>query len=320
MDSFAPSSWGRSPILWNLLAKFFGLENEWRRHVLGNALAMSKDILLVCIAYGNYPEVAAYVGCVLNAANGQSISVVVVDNTPGSDSTDTGWLNGAAEIALSQGRLLVVGCGTNLGYFGGMRFGVDQAKKCWGDRFTWTVLSNTDLEIASDTWLQFLDSVDPDVAVVAPSIISSLSGKDQNPLYRRRPSAKKFFLLSLVFKWGPTTAAHRFASYCKGLLISWRGSRPASDVAPAIYAAHGSLLCVSRNYFLRGGALECPVFLYCEEVFLAEDVRRLGMKIIFDRRIRVRHREHSSTGFVPNTSVRRYLSESHRAAALRLSE
>src|SRR5262249_2176510 len=76
-----------------------------------------------------------------------------------------------------------------------------------------------------------------------------------------------------------------------------------------IYAPHGSFIAFRRTYFERGGSLNHPVFLFGEEIFVAETARRLGLTISYDRRLEVIHREHKSTGYFPSPRISAYSSQ-----------
>src|SRR5205823_4228222 len=65
-----------------------------------------------------------------------------------------------------------------------------------------------------------------------------------------------------------------------------------------IYAAHGSFLIFSRRYFEAGGFLDGNLFLYGEEISVAEICRSLGLPVIYEPSLCVLHKEHQSTGRV----------------------
>jgi GT2 family glycosyltransferase len=276
------------------------------------------NILLICIAFGNHDQVNVFLNHVLEGAGQAELRIVVVDNTPQARNIDA-WADGHVRASLANGSLRIVGDGENRGYFGGFRHGLAAAHGAWGCAFQWTVLSNTDLEILTPDWMLRLATRPEDVAVVAPRITSALSGREQNPHYRSRPRARKFLWLSYVFSSLGLAYAHRMASWVKGRLQASRTAKSEVEVC-RVYAAHGSFLCVSQSYFERGGRLDCPTFLFCEEIFLAEEVRRMGMSIIYDATISVVHREHETTSFLPPPHIRRYLSAAHRDAYRKLSQ
>ena len=153
------------------------------------------------------------------------------------------------------------------------------------------------------------------VDILAPKIISRLSGKNQNPIYRSRPKPAKFLVLSYLFNNWLATAAYRFAALFKGWLTSARYF-PVSAIneGEIIYAAHGCFICLPQEYFKRGGALKCSSFLYLEEICLAEESIELGLAIRYTNKIKVHHEEHASTSFIPPNHIRKHLVKAHRIA------
>src|SRR2546427_119628 len=80
-----------------------------------------------------------------------------------------------------------------------------------------------------------------------------------------------------------------------------RRSKPASmqnGRREFIYAPHGALFIFSRRYFEAGGYLDGNLFLYGEEISVAEICRSLGLPVIYEPSLRVLHNEHQSTGRV----------------------
>lgn len=272
-------------------------------------------IQVLCLAYGNHAEVCSYVNDLIESQDGDRLRIVVTDNTPGRDTADLSWLNGSAAHAYSSGRLLVVADGINHGYFGGFRRGLQMAIAHWPWIADWTILSNTDLSIKTPGWTHELDRLTAHGSIIAPRVISRLSGKNQNPIYFSRPGARKFLVLSWIFRYGFSTAVYRLAALYKGRLISGSlGIQKDPAEGQEIYGAHGSFICIPKVYFDRGGKLECESFLYLEEICLAEEARKLGVPIRYSGLIEVVHDEHASTSFIPPPHIRRYLADAHYLA------
>jgi GT2 family glycosyltransferase len=79
--------------------------------------------------------------------------------------------------------------------------------------------------------------------------------------------------------------------------IHYRLNREKTPNAPVeIYAPFGAIVVINRAFFELGGTLADSPFLFCEEIFLAEKLRSLGLKAVFDPRLRVIHRQHGSVG------------------------
>jgi GT2 family glycosyltransferase len=93
-------------------------------------------------------------------------------------------------------------------------------------------------------------------------------------------------------------------------------AEPTATVEPLqIYAAHGAFLAFRKSYFEAGGTLRHGAFLFGEEIFVAETVRRLGLTIGYDPRLRVFHRGYTTTGYMPSRQMATYMREAARYCA-----
>ncbi|MEK7765553.1 MAG: hypothetical protein AAB368_04885, partial [bacterium] len=188
----------------------------------------------------------------------------------------------------------------------------------------WVIVSNADIAFPDAAFFDELirsHAVAPS-AVIAPAILSDRTGADQNPGMAERPSGRRMRFLRAAFSTYPTCLAYHLASYVKvRLLAAWnplraslRGlrARASAPSAPyAIYAPHGAFMIFHRSYFDRGGTFDHGAFLFGEEIFIAETCRRLGLAVVHDPRLRVRHRDHVSTGMFPSRKVARFEREAN---------
>ena len=62
-----------------------------------------------------------------------------------------------------------------------------------------------------------------------------------------------------------------------------------------MYGAHGSFMVFTRRYFEKGAHVNYPRFLFGEEVFVAEQLRKHSLMIESIPEIRVFDKEHAST-------------------------
>ncbi|TDK30890.1 glycosyltransferase family 2 protein [Luteimonas terrae] len=277
-------------------------------------LRTDDSVLLLCIVYKNHQDVSCFLQNVLEQDTDRRLRIVVTDNTPGHSDLDCSWLQDSGKTALEDGRLKVIGDGSNQGYFGGFRKGLELARTEWDAPARWTILSNTDLRIKSRQWISTLIDDSDSTAILAPKIISGLSGKNQNPIYRSRPPALKFILLRHVFAYGWSTALYRYGALIKAKLTSQNRTQQSLPDGQEIYGAHGSFICIPAAYFQCGGQLACESFLYLEEIFLAEEAASLGIKIRYTDRIVVYHDEHASTSLIPPPQIRKHLAKAHELA------
>ena len=75
----------------------------------------------------------------------------------------------------------------------------------------------------------------------------------------------------------------------------YRQKKYESHPAGKIYAGHGSLIILTNEYFKRCGKIDYPVFLFCEEIYLAEMCQKTGLSVEYVPTIKVTDSEHAST-------------------------
>lgn len=201
----------------------------------------------------------------------------------------------------ARSRVWVVRPPHNRGYFSAANFGLEDYLSR-NPMPEWVVVSNADVHIPDssffDSLARFYRTAPP--GLVAPSILSLASQRDQNPNMRRRPSRARMWFYRFVFQFFLTDAAYHLGSIAKARLRRWQSRTRGTDPPARIYAAHGAFMIFNRSYFDAGGSLRYDVFLYGEEVFVAETARSLGLEVRYDPRLRVVHSEHSETGAVIN--------------------
>ena len=241
------------------------------------------------------------------------VLLILVDNSVGDNA---GAL--ARTLAEAGSKAVCVASGNNLGYFGGARFGLEYARSS-GIVFDWLIVSNVDLRFDPDSAVAGFAALDTNViGVVAPNIISTATGRALNPFMRARPSMLRMHFYKWVFRSYPTMWVYEWLAGIRGRLyaaiVGQLGHLSANLQAAAslsivkpIYAGHGSMLAISRQFFERGGDLDHASFLFGEEIFVAETARRLGLAVVWHPGIAVEHAEHASIGKLPSRHLYQFL-------------
>ncbi len=250
----------------------------------------SPDVLLLLVHYNNTPNVVRFIRHVagLAEAEGRRVEVALADNS--------GNWDPAADFPV---RVTVAEQRGNVGYLTGCA----HAYAAWQERHSgtpqWVGVVNTDLTFAPG-WTSFLDRAEgvPDVGVVAPDIRLA-NGIRQNPHLVRRPSRLKFRLYIALHRHPLLYALPLWMHGIKQWVRTrWQsGARWLSRSRPLyVYAAHGSAMFFPPQFFARGGTLFYHGLMYGEEVFIAEQVRALGLQVLWCPNFRVTHAEHGVTG------------------------
>lgn len=174
----------------------------------------------------------------------------------------------------------------NPGYFGGIKRAMKEVDVT---AYDYAVISNVDLTVEEDFFERLAAYDGPkDTGWLAPQIWSEAEGRDRNPKIMTRYPLRKLKILRTFFQFPPVWALyHRYATHKKR-----------SEIHPAgqIYAGHGSFIILTKAYFEHCGKIDYPMFLFCEEIYLGEQCRQAGLKVMYAPDLKVSDVEHASTG------------------------
>jgi len=225
---------------------------------------------------------------------------MIVDNASGSEE-----LMKIRPVVAEFSNVRLLESPTNQGYFGGARFAFDHYLERGNALPDWVMVCNHDVLIEDEEFFSKLFCQDPGTAGVIAPRIQALPGRtDQNPFMRRRPGALRWANLRFVSSNYWAAAIWDWLSRRKSEFRSWLAARRGQSLpdvnakSEAIYAAHGSFFIFSRRYFEAGGFLDGNLFLYGEEISVAEICRSLGLPVVYEPSLCVLHKEHQSTGRV----------------------
>lgn len=274
-------------------------------------------ILTICVNYNNEAEVINFVKELNSQRDYKDQKIVVADNS------DKEIPSNSIKNLQKNKNVLVYHSGKNLGYFGGAYWGMQQYLKEFPFP-DWTIVCNTDIHFPDKGFFVRLNNFHKDnpPAVVAPDIILETEGSlpssctHQNPNMTDRPSRMRMHLYKWVFRYYPVYVLWEVISSLRYKIINTSGSRKQQqdfvDKPLKIYAPFGAFIIFNKSYFKAGGTLQHGTFLFGEEIFVAETVRRLNLDVIYDPRLRIIHREHSSMTLL---NLRKKALYAHKAAA-----
>lgn len=238
------------------------------------------------------------------------------------------WLSGLAERDLQRLRLTIIENGVaptptfpervrkqtravtghgNVGYLTGANLGLQIVRGEWrsGD---WVLVCNPDISFAPGFIRVLLGMDSSAYGVVAPSIISQSTGVDLNPFLETRPD--RAFLLRRALVW----SIPLLPSIVRGARRRRSESRRRASVSRRIYAPHGAAFLLGGEFLAHGLSLQHPLFLYGEEITIAESCARAGVPVTFNPGLQVIHHEHASTASLRRSYQRRLQSRSARYA------
>lgn len=250
----------------------------------------TKHIAFVVVNYFNDDEVIHFVESCLFKNDSSNLLVYIVNN--GSKRPDD--LESKVEL---NSKITLIQASTNSGYFGAFHLALDFHKSHFDFIPDIFVLCNTDLKIESSDWMQQLLAAadNPQTGLIGPSLISSLTGKQQNPFLEDRMSAKKIDRLLFFFSSYFGYLIYQSLYYLKAKLKSTSITQANSPIP--CYAIHGAFVAMTSNFVHTAYAdFKDAPFLYSEELFLAEIAKKHSYKSMYIPSIKIIHDEHSTTG------------------------
>jgi GT2 family glycosyltransferase len=269
-------------------------------------------VVWICVFYGSLEPLFELFSNLGKQNSGEDVLICVVDNNE-SYAEDEKFRNFKFENSLE---LKILRPNQNLGYFGAARFAFEQLNLV-KNLPEWTIVSNVDLQVLDSDFLEKLKAqkLDSAVGVLAPRIISALDNTEQNPYMLSRPTKKHMNFLKKIFSNDLTAMFYQVASHYKKTIFCSRKALKLLSSQQNIYAAHGSFLIFTRSYFAKGANLEHEPFLFGEEITVAENLRKHGLKAFFEPQLVVHHNEHETTGLIPNKKMRGFIADASRFCA-----
>ena len=250
-----------------------------------------KHVVIYCVNYNSYDFLHNYLISIENAAKeairSVDVHVVVADNSAP-----------VIPVAYTPENfsLQILPTDQNRGYFGAVRFAME---KVMPTDFDYIIVSNVDLTLTKDFFTSLANrQTENDTGWIAPAILSETHHFDFNPQAINRYSIRKMRLLRLMFRYPillklKNKLLHRINAI--------------KDCKPGqVYAGHGSIIILTKEYIKRCGIINYPVFLFGEEIFVAELCRENGLKVIYDPSIKVNDIGSVSTGKIASPQFCRH--------------
>lgn len=255
-----------------------------------------KEIWFICINYDATRDTMQFISQMQRCLTNSSVKVIVVDNSSEQDPELIKYVRSNDNVNLLSPE-------KNMGYLPGANYGYVWAKKKW-DLPDYIVVANVDLIFEGSELLNSIGKLkyDKNIGVYAPKIISVATGRDQNPHIIERPKKSLYKLHSLIYSSLFGYMLVSFTSSTRRWLASIFRSNfdtqtPLND-SRHIYAPHGAFMLFTKAYFESGGDLDFKSFLFGEEIYVAEILRKINLKAKYVPEIKIIHDEHQSTSMV----------------------
>ena len=260
-------------------------------------------IVFLLVNYFNEKEVAGFVASELAGQLNEHVCIVIADN----GSQDKKVLQKIEGTSVK-----LIEAGTNRGYFGAASLGLQWYLKEKGVHPDAVIICNTDISLESTDFIKQLNTYINVNAfdVMGPDIYSTAMNYHQNPYIESRISGEKIERYKRV-----TSNSFLYWMYTLLHLIKTKlvraNKRAGWEKQMNPYAVHGSFMVFNRSFFEKGGSINYPSLLFGEELFVAEQVRKFNMKMVYEPLLVICHHEHTTTGTFKSKQAVKYLHQSY---------
>lgn len=244
--------------------------------------------MIFCVTYKSYDYLRTFMTSVERAAAKAEglchVTLCVGDNT-----TDQ-WEDVPVDLT-PHCTLHVFPYHLNLGYLGcALKMMSEIGWNKVGDA-DYTIISNVDLTLDEDLLCTLISTEWPtDAGWLAPDIYTQRLDHHDNPFQMHRPRPHDFLRWKILY-------SHPLVYEFLERVYHLRGKHQSPHTQQeAIYAGHGSLMLFTSRFMKKHADLRFPAFMYGEELFLAELVRRDGLLTYYCPSLQVSNVGRVSTG------------------------
>lgn len=253
-----------------------------------------KKIIFLCVNYNSYDFLNRYLDSIndafLEVKDKVLLSVCIGDNSLKPQKVYDDYAFDVRHFVSEDNR----------GYFGGVEYAIKQSNVNLSE-FDYIIISNVDLTIDKNFFVELLSAdVDECVGCIAPSIFSLSDKRDRNPKIISRPSKKKLILQKLLYKYPILDWAYVNFFYAK------RRTKLQHHSEGYIYAAHGSFMLFTSKFASFLQTMNYPCFLFGEEIYLAEHLKKQGLKTLYIPKLKVYDSDHVSTSKMKSNAYYQY--------------
>ncbi|WP_342473084.1 hypothetical protein MHH70_08575 [Metasolibacillus sp. FSL H7-0170] len=262
------------------------------------------SIVITVINYANEQEVIEYAKMLTKQTIAENLRLVVVNNK----STENVEFNLEDELSKINLNIKVYIPDENLGYLNGCFYGYEKFLECEiKSDIKWSVVSNTDILIEDEKFFEklYVNKYSEDIWCIAPSIYSPTTQTFQNPQYLERHSLEK---LNRIIK----IHSNKYFAYVYAKLATFkaRNKNTLEKESQFVYSAHGCFFILNPKFMKSLSTEKYGAFLYSEEAFIAESIRKHNKKCFYDNCLKLIHFENSVTGLLGVEKRAKYIKES----------
>lgn len=242
-----------------------------------------QNMVISVVCYNNEVEVVTFAKAVAMQSLKDNIFLIVTCNSV----KDYDYLEG--ELNRIDLRTFLHKPGKNLGYLNGCLYGVS---KTILPKTYWLTVCNTDLTFESESFFEDITrGVEKDTWCIGPNIVLKTTEKKQNPFFKLRPSYKAMQMRRFVYSYFLT-----YKLYCKLSEIKEKTVETSRECnSQYVYSVHGSCFILKSDIVSLLTKEAKNIFMYGEELLVAEIIRENEKKVYFNSCTTVIHDENQVT-------------------------
>lgn len=263
----------------------------------------NKRILNIVINYSNEEEVIKYAKeLTLQSIVDELVLIIVINK-----STDEGLMYLASELEFVSISSVIFNPYKNLGYLSGAFYGFREFQDNYDNIVEMVIVSNTDILIADNLFMEKLlsKSYSSDVKAISPSVFQTSTKSYENPHYLEKISKTKLDFLIWIFSNPFLSFLYLQISHAKSRFVKTR--KPKSSM---IYQGHGCFFILKREFMEYISFDNYPGFMYSEESYISELLLEKDYKWFYDSDLEVKHIESTVTSLLSMSQKSKYYRES----------
>ena len=255
-----------------------------------------RDIAVAVACYNNEAEVIEFASNLSRQSIINNIQLLVTCNAV------QNFERVQEEIRRTLPSACVFNPGKNLGYLPGCLYGVEKS----GVPYSWVMISNTDIEFRQyDFFEKAVKDVREDIWCIGPDIELKATGVHQNPFLKERPTKLKVATWRIAYSCYPL-----FWFYFKLYDIKPKKIVDEELQSEDVYAVHGSCFLLRKECLQKVREEKHGIFMYGEELWVAEIVRENGKKCRFNNEVGIFHNENQVTGKIGGKRKQQWFKQS----------
>lgn len=231
-------------------------------------------VLILAVTYRTYDILPSFLEAVDKAAlacKNADVTVAIGDNT------DVNFKD--IELNATKVKVKIHAYHENLGYLNcALRMLREETVGC---SYDYVAVTNVDLRLDVSFFNQLLGINSIGMGWLAPDVYTPDRGTHENPFMMSRPTNRQFR------KWLTMYSLPLLFGIAKKISYYRHSTKPFKNESVDMYAGHGSIMLFTWDFIKENLSMVFPSFMYAEEIYLAELVHRMNMRVVYMPQLKV---------------------------------